>query len=845
MPRILLVVILFGWAYLAPCRAIAQAPDRHGSVTPPSSLREEVGLHPDIAVFVVQSVDRKEGSITFRKETDLKGNVADREVTHRLEELATSRDEQTILRWATPGKPVVVFVDENRAHVCVGNYWYLARSTDTPGVWYLQAFRGRPTPAYVGSVEKLSGYVKEILAGREVVITAEVPWDANRPTPIPRDWEHGRKGRVWRIKAGLKVESPVYSVRSQQFVGWGAGGPEVLAGLLTRLRHADARVRAEAAYDLGQLGRAARAAVPALARALADPDAHVNLHAGEALARIGGHVVRALPVIRAMLRAKDTAVRVQAAGVLADLGPVARPALPALVEALRGDSAREVRSAAAFALGSIGSGIESPEERSAAAVKALGRAACRDPSKEVRWWAVRMLARFGPAARAAIPALGAALEDNEGAVAAAAVGVLARFGTAALPVYEAALVRGPKNVPRQLVLQRLQRLGTRARSVKPLLVKLLRHEDFAVRYEAAAALLAVDPLETREGVGALVDLVGRELPHPWICEAAIWKLGQLGARARPAGLALRNRLKDKREMVRWRAVQSLGAIGPPGDDLATALIALAVSDKSEDVRLQGARALVALGEVRAGVALLVHIVEKEKDEFMRREAMWELGKIGPRADARLPPSYRVLRDNKDPVRAAAAFVVWRVDRPIRTSWWVADPRQEALAVLLELLQSKHESVRSGALSVLAEIGPPARRAIPHLLRALRDEECLVRAQAAEVMGIVGVHDRAARLALAQALGDGDKDVRIQAALALRRLDRAHIRAGEILADYLDSEFPLWREGDEVVEALGPDAKAVVPNLLRALRHEDDRVHAEAARLLKRIDPKGAARAGVP
>jgi HEAT repeat protein len=615
--------------------------------------------------------------------------------------------------------------------------------------------------------------------------------------------------------------------------------------LVRALRHTDARVRAESAYDLGQLGHDARAAVPALTGALHDPDPHVTLHAAEALARVEGRAGRALPVVRAMLRGKATDVRVQAAGVLADLGEAAGPALPALVEALRGDAQYEVRAAAAFALGSIGSGIKGPDERAAAAVEALGRAVRRDTHKEVRWWAVRMLARFGPAARAAIPALGAGLEDDDGAVAKAAVGVLARFGTGALPAYQAALARGPKHAPRALMLRSLKRLGAPARSVKPLLVKLLRHEDGEVRYEAALTLLSADPSETREAVKALTDLVSRDLPQRWICEAAIWKLGQLGVRARPAASALRDRLKDKREVVRWRAVRALGAIGPVGGELTTALIAIAVSDKWEDVRLQATRAVVALGEVRAGVALLVHILENEKDEFVRREAMWELGRIGPRADACLATAYRVLRDQKNPVRVAAAFAVWRVDRPIRTSWWAADPRQEALAVLLELLRNKNDDMRYGALSVLASIGPSARRAVPHLLRALRDSECSVRAQAARVLGIVGVRDRVACLALTRALEDEDKEVRIQAALALRRLERGHKRTGEILVDYFESEFPHRRDGDELVDALGPDAKAVVPALLRALRHEDDDVFWEAARLLKRIDPATGARAGVP
>jgi HEAT repeat protein len=91
--------------------------------------------------------------------------------------------------------------------------------------------------------------------------------------------------------------------------------------LVTRLKHPDQAVRLHAAAALGQMGRKARKAVPALAEALQDVDAHV---------------------------------RRMAALALGDVGPEAAAAVPALVEALN-DSHAAVRRRAVVALGRPGS----------------------------------------------------------------------------------------------------------------------------------------------------------------------------------------------------------------------------------------------------------------------------------------------------------------------------------------------------------------------------------------------------------------------------------------------------------------------------------------------------------
>src|SRR5207248_2514363 len=112
-----------------------------------------------------------------------------------------------------------------------------------------------------------------ILGGRETVITARAP----------REWRTANGGRMWRIKAGLKISEYVLYDESPYFVGWGTGDPEEVPKLekaLTAAARTDERIAA--AGDLAKLGPAARRSLPVLRRALGAADARVALAAAKA-----------------------------------------------------------------------------------------------------------------------------------------------------------------------------------------------------------------------------------------------------------------------------------------------------------------------------------------------------------------------------------------------------------------------------------------------------------------------------------------------------------------------------------------------------------------------------------
>jgi HEAT repeat protein len=100
--------------------------------------------------------------------------------------------------------------------------------------------------------------------------------------------------------------------------------------LRRRLETGSLTEREEAAQGLGQLGKAARPAVPVLIEALADKNAAVRTAAKGALVRIGPEVV---PVLGEALQDGKPEVRRGAAQALAELGADSRDTLPLLIAA--------------------------------------------------------------------------------------------------------------------------------------------------------------------------------------------------------------------------------------------------------------------------------------------------------------------------------------------------------------------------------------------------------------------------------------------------------------------------------------------------------------------------------
>ena len=218
--------------------------------------------------------------------------------------------------------------------------------------------------------------------------------------------------------------------------------PNALARLSRQMFDGSDTDRVRAVRTLGNLGTPARKAVPDLAKVLREGRPELRSAAAKALGQIGKPAV---PVLIEALRDEDGAVRLQTARALGRAGPDAKEAVAALIASLK-DGRESVRQAAADALGEMGPDAKeaaspltrlfhdpSPQMRQHARA-ALGQigptaveplcAALNADKREVRLDALQTLALFGREAKAAVPSLRQALQDDDPKIRAAAADAL-------------------------------------------------------------------------------------------------------------------------------------------------------------------------------------------------------------------------------------------------------------------------------------------------------------------------------------------------------------------------------------------------------------------------------------
>jgi HEAT repeat protein len=335
--------------------------------------------------------------------------------------------------------------------------------------------------------------------------------------------------------------------------------------------------RREVLYALGELKAQDDSSVAVLMEALTDPDPYVNLAAASSLAKIGPAASRAVPALIHALEQKNMFGHSAVIEALVSIGPAAAPdLLKALAEgneALRADAARAL-AGAAKANARVLAGL----------VKALS-----DPSADVRISVAKSLGEMGWTSEEAITALVGLLRDGVLSVRVAAANALAAIGekaVAARPALFEMLQDADKSV-RDAALDALPKLGVQPKEMALLLTPLLASPNAAVRRDISAMLVrlgqvAVPVLEAaskdansilrKEASAALRKLALLADPvtasiqqlkdvDPGVREQGAVRLRQLGARAMRAGPALVRALKDNDIKVRTAAAESLVEIG--------------------------------------------------------------------------------------------------------------------------------------------------------------------------------------------------------------------------------------------------------------------------------------------
>jgi hypothetical protein len=171
----------------------------------------------------------------------------------------------------------------------------------------------------------------------------------------------------------LKPDSPALKLGFRP-IQIPARKPEAIPGLVKGLKHADSKIRVQAAAGLGRLiGPEVRSAIPSLRWALSDKEAAVRHLAAVALADLG-EADAAVGALGEALSSAAPDVRLRAAEALGRLGVGAKVAVPALLEALK-DVDTLVSETAATVLMSIDPGLEA---KSPALTEALEKKASVD-----------------------------------------------------------------------------------------------------------------------------------------------------------------------------------------------------------------------------------------------------------------------------------------------------------------------------------------------------------------------------------------------------------------------------------------------------------------------------------
>ena len=219
----------------------------------------------------------------------------------------------------------------------------------------------------------------------------------------------------------------------------GPPAKNAVPALCRMLRKGDEDTRAKAAEALAAIHGRPDVAVPALVAALGDERWLVRSYAGHALQAFGADATSAIPALRGALGDKEGLVAVSAAAALCAIEGKPEAVVPTLVETLKSDPEPYARSAAAEALGTIGPTANDAVPQLTASLGDEWRTV-RVSAAGALWKVTR---RPEPAAGTLIRALDGdwSLAESDTGRAVTILGDMGRDARAALPALRAALKR--------------------------------------------------------------------------------------------------------------------------------------------------------------------------------------------------------------------------------------------------------------------------------------------------------------------------------------------------------------------------------------------------------------------
>ncbi|HUY92107.1 MAG TPA: HEAT repeat domain-containing protein [Pirellulales bacterium] len=436
-----------------------------------------------------------------------------------------------------------------------------------------------------------------------------------------------------RLKPGAEVMLPIMVKILEQADPQGAmlvidtiaelGGDKAIAGLTNALKNE--RACYWACLALGEAGAKAKSAVPALVKVLSDDRTEIQVQALITLGKIGPDAAPAVAEITPFLKVEQPAVQYAAAYALGD---IASPAgAEALKQARRSDDPM-LKTIAVWGLAKI-----SPDSKvlmREAAEQLV--ASLKSDDKYVRQAAARALVELRPDPELVRPALLAALADDDPAVRGNIVEAVAALGASATPDLVKGL-KNPNFRDASAAI--LARIGPPAKAALPALLAALDDATSTERSSAddfhAEALVAIaligpqDPAVVKKCTAMLNSENDR------VRRTATYALGKAGAAAKGAMSALRGQLNGDDETLRMVTLWALLQITPGDQQIVKAAVpglTKALEDSRPLVRLEAVLALGKLGSQAASAKAALEQLADDPDEAVRRAAAEAVEQVG-------------------------------------------------------------------------------------------------------------------------------------------------------------------------------------------------------------------------
>lgn len=509
---------------------------------------------------------------------------------------------------------------------------------------------------------------------------------------------------------------------------------EIIFRVAAEIRHADGARRQTAVRDLSDLCRKvrvrARAAIPIWLELLADADKEIGENASYGLSYSAPDSLE--PLIDQLGHHNPT-VRQRSCSSFGIIGKEAIIAAHRIVPLLA-DPVQEVRSRAAWALGSIGDSSQQTitalfgmvrsgtvDDRGSA-LHSLGSVArnaanlvpllahqqeifdaLRDEDDDVRWSACYVIDSLDLDSATHLELIVPRLSDRSERVKELAIRQLQKLADDIdliphiVPICQ--VIRGAQHRAVTTACKIIAMLGPRAHEAVPTLLDALDSEDDFTVIAAAVALWRVD-----RRIDVALPHLARLLPDlgETVCDA----ITQIGPAAAPLIGEVLEALQSDDWDLQWAAADALGHMGS-SDPAVLATLTAALGHDSVIVVSAASTALARTGA--AAMPVLSDILRQPED----RRAEWAadaLGQIGPSAEAAAELLRAQLQSPRPGLAAWSAIAVAKI---------TGDER--VVSALVKLLEDMDRSdLRQQAALGLKAIGPRASSAVGPL-SALRDD----------------------------------------------------------------------------------------------------------------------------